>query len=112
TNAERTNAGMRTERGARCRDFSRLATEPPGAAGGGVEGAVCGAEQRSLGLEARAARAQLHSRGALSERSAQRARSELRRASPRRAAQGSRLIEPTAAVSALDATAGRSPPGT
>ena len=43
------------------------------------DGAVCGAEQRSLGLERASARDPPHSRGALSERSARSARSELRR---------------------------------
>src|SRR5690606_27629002 len=60
-------------------------------------GDLGGAEQRSLGVGARSALRSSFSRR-LSERSSRSERSEFRRATPRRAAQGSRCEAPTAVV--------------
>ena len=65
---------------------------------------LCGAEQRSLGVGARSALRTSDSRR-MFERSERSSRSEFRRATPRRAAQGSRRAAPTAAAGAAPSAA-------
>ena len=66
--------------------------------GGWLAARLCGAEQRSRAVGARAARASSSDSSRLFERSERSERSEFRDATARRAAQGSRPARPTAAV--------------
>ena len=68
------------------------------AVGGWLAARLCGAEQRSRAVGARAARASSSDSSRLFERSERSERSEFRDATARRAAQGSRPAGPTAAV--------------
>jgi len=68
------------------------------AVGGWRAARLCGAEQRSRAVGARAARASSSDSSRLFERSERSERSEFRDATARRAAQGSRPARPTAAV--------------